>query len=51
MRTKFFLTQNMIVYLYPTLPFLLLRIGILLFLIFLFFFLFPSTTLGHDAHD
>ena len=47
MRTKLFLTQNMIVHLYPTLPFLLLRIGILLFFIN---FLFPSTTLGLDAH-
>lgn len=41
MRTKLFLTQNMIVHLYPTLPFLLLRIGNLLFLIFLFIFYFP----------
>lgn len=51
MRTKLFLKQNMIVYLYPTLPFLLLRIWNLLFLIYLFiYFLFPSTTLRHDAH-
>jgi len=51
MRTKLFLTQNIIVYLYPTLPFLLRRIWILLLLIFLFiYFLFPSTTLRHDAH-